>query len=317
MPADSLRWPRTHQRASASRRGLSPDHNLGACRTRAAQGLPLTLTPQNRARRALRHVPNYNDSGLAFNRARLEAGANVGAVTARQRATPLHYAAVRGHAVLVDMLARHGADTNASDARGDIPLYAAGRNGHADAVMVLLQAEVRLAPAGGRPGSLSERVRRTAECLPGASGTCRGDSHARAERSGRGACSGGKSAHARGHALSSGCGRAAADGASARTRRPTAGAGRGQGRGRAGALRAPRKPPTTSHARSPCWLRWPRGRLSISLSSSSRRSRSAAIPASGVRLLAAADRCPAAPSGVEGNARDGHAAGNGRLVPRS
>ena len=84
MPDDSLRWPRTHQRASASRRGLSPDHNLGACRTRAAQGLPLTLTPQNRARRALRHVPNYNDSGLAFNRARLEAGANVGAIHAHQ-----------------------------------------------------------------------------------------------------------------------------------------------------------------------------------------------------------------------------------------
>ena len=84
MPDDSLRWPRTHQRASASRRGLSPDHNLGACRTRAAQGLPLTLTPQTRARRALRHVPNYNDSGLAFNRARLEAGANVGAIHAHQ-----------------------------------------------------------------------------------------------------------------------------------------------------------------------------------------------------------------------------------------
>ena len=84
MPDDSLRWPRTHQRASASRRGLSPDHNLGACRARAAQELPLTLTPQNRARRALRHVPNYNDSGLAFNRARLEAGANVGAIHAHQ-----------------------------------------------------------------------------------------------------------------------------------------------------------------------------------------------------------------------------------------
>ena len=84
MPVDSLRWPRTHQHASASRRGLSPDHNLGACRARAAQGLPLTLTPQNRARRALRHVPNYNDSGLAFNRARLEAGTNVGAIHAHQ-----------------------------------------------------------------------------------------------------------------------------------------------------------------------------------------------------------------------------------------
>jgi ankyrin repeat protein len=59
----------------------------------------------------------------------LEGGADPNAAD-RNLATPLHYAAYKGHPDVVELLIRHKADVNARDARGNTPLhYAAGR-GH-------------------------------------------------------------------------------------------------------------------------------------------------------------------------------------------
>ena len=54
--------------------------------------------------------------------------------------TPLHLAAMNGHAEDVTALLKHRADPNAQNKDGSTPLHLAAMNGHAEAVTALLNA---------------------------------------------------------------------------------------------------------------------------------------------------------------------------------
>jgi uncharacterized protein len=61
-------------------------------------------------------------------------------LTTKDGATPLHNAAIEGHAPIVEMLLEHGADINARDREtGATPLWFAASFGRLDAVRMLLQ----------------------------------------------------------------------------------------------------------------------------------------------------------------------------------
>ncbi len=53
--------------------------------------------------------------------------------------TPLHWAALKGHLDVVELLLKHGADPNVKDEDGSTPLHDAAWNGHADVVELLLK----------------------------------------------------------------------------------------------------------------------------------------------------------------------------------
>ena len=50
--------------------------------------------------------------------------------------TPLHYAALNGHAAAAERLLAAGADANATDEWGRTPLHWAGYNGHVEVAKV-------------------------------------------------------------------------------------------------------------------------------------------------------------------------------------
>jgi hypothetical protein len=54
--------------------------------------------------------------------------------------TPLHHAAFHGHALVAELLLRHGADAGSADGNGNTPLHHAARQGHVTLVAMLLDA---------------------------------------------------------------------------------------------------------------------------------------------------------------------------------
>ena len=70
----------------------------------------------------------------------LRAGATAGGVSQGRGRTPLHYAALNGHAKSASVLLTHRADPNQADAEGVTPLEAALEFEHADCAHVLVQA---------------------------------------------------------------------------------------------------------------------------------------------------------------------------------
>jgi ankyrin repeat protein len=63
--------------------------------------------------------------------------ARVNGKDAQFGATPLHWAALRGHAAVAELLVASGADVNARNGAGETPLQVAQRSGRADVVRVL------------------------------------------------------------------------------------------------------------------------------------------------------------------------------------
>lgn len=71
-------------------------------------------------------------------KALIEQGAGVNAKDAKDRRSPLHWAAVNGHKAVVEILLRHGAHINAFDVWGT-PLHLAAGKGHLAIVEVLIK----------------------------------------------------------------------------------------------------------------------------------------------------------------------------------
>jgi hypothetical protein len=69
----------------------------------------------------------------------MEAGAAVEAQAAQQF-TPLHFAAIKGHAKVCRMLIKAGAAFNAQDDQQGTPLHMAAQEGHAEVCRVLMEA---------------------------------------------------------------------------------------------------------------------------------------------------------------------------------
>ena len=105
--------------------------------------LAVCLTPPDA--RAQPDCGNWNSlaffetAGAEDVRACLRAGAAPDARTEYGR-TPLHSAALRGHAAAIAALLDAGADPDTRDEKGKPPLHAAAQNGHAAAVAALLDA---------------------------------------------------------------------------------------------------------------------------------------------------------------------------------
>jgi len=77
---------------------------------------------------------------LCCARAVLAAGARTNAAKGHTRLTPLHMAAVHGHADVFRMLRAAGARTDAANNWGATPLHLAAGRGHTDIVSALLAA---------------------------------------------------------------------------------------------------------------------------------------------------------------------------------
>ena len=91
----------------------------------------------------------------------LDAGANVSANTTSVRRTPLHWAARNGHTDAVHLLLRRGAQTASQDTDGSAPLHLAAAQGGVDVARLLLEvgADVSARRRGGfTPLHLSARV---------------------------------------------------------------------------------------------------------------------------------------------------------------
>ena len=69
----------------------------------------------------------------------LDKGANVNAKENKDGQTPLHRAATRGHANIVEILLARGADTNAKDHRGRTALDLAEDRGRTEVANLLRQ----------------------------------------------------------------------------------------------------------------------------------------------------------------------------------
>lgn len=66
-------------------------------------------------------------------------GANPNCEEPKERATLLLWASEKGCTDIMDLLIRHKADVNKRDIHGDTPLMAACKNGHYEAVELLLE----------------------------------------------------------------------------------------------------------------------------------------------------------------------------------
>ncbi|XP_078236475.1 ankyrin repeat domain-containing protein 27 isoform X1 [Pogona vitticeps] len=64
-------------------------------------------------------------------------------VTNQDGQTPLHVAALHGHADLVSLLIKHGASPEAKDANCTVPLHLACQNGHVEVVKCLIEANAK------------------------------------------------------------------------------------------------------------------------------------------------------------------------------
>ena len=73
--------------------------------------------------------------------------------------TPLHHAAVKGHATLVQLLLHRGADPVSRDCFGWTPLHAAARSDHSDAALELIKSSE---PAQARVAQLKRDLDRAA-----------------------------------------------------------------------------------------------------------------------------------------------------------
>eukprot|EP00123_Amoebidium_parasiticum_P016653 comp23535_c0_seq1/m.39632 comp23535_c0_seq1/g.39632 ORF comp23535_c0_seq1/g.39632 comp23535_c0_seq1/m.39632 type:complete len:1134 (-) comp23535_c0_seq1:21-3422(-) len=69
----------------------------------------------------------------------LDAGVEVDGLTGLSQMTPLHVAAQYGHASIVDMLLKRGAQPDSTDENGCTPLHLAARAGHQHCVLLLAQ----------------------------------------------------------------------------------------------------------------------------------------------------------------------------------
>ena len=71
----------------------------------------------------------------------IDRGASVNAATPGMRQTPLHRAAQQGHARVVELLLKAGADAVASDASGVTPAALAEKHGHVSIAQLLKQQQ--------------------------------------------------------------------------------------------------------------------------------------------------------------------------------
>lgn len=77
-------------------------------------------------------------------RTSLATGANIRSVDEAFERTPLHHAAVAGHAHVIGVLVQHGAPINAMDQHSYTPLHLAAERGHHKSVNVLLEHHASL-----------------------------------------------------------------------------------------------------------------------------------------------------------------------------
>ena len=86
-----------------------------------------------------------------------------GAGQKRLEFRPLHFAAEAGHDAVAALLLKHGADAEAPDGDGNMPLAYAARGGHARVVDALLAAGARPSTRAGTAASHNP-LRKSANC---------------------------------------------------------------------------------------------------------------------------------------------------------
>jgi ankyrin repeat protein len=77
--------------------------------------------------------------------------------------TPVHTAALKGHAEVVTILLKAGAEVNAKVLENCTPLYYAAENGHAEVVKILLMAGAD-PRAADRAGKTPHAITQSPEC---------------------------------------------------------------------------------------------------------------------------------------------------------
>jgi hypothetical protein len=124
----------------------------GSAPTRAPAPAPAGAAPAIRPP-ASTAAPAPSGAGEFFDAVRAGNLSTVNALLARNPAlvkekdpqfgaTPLHWAALRGHETVADLLVAQGADLNATNSAGETPLQVAERAGHVQ-VAALLRAAAR------------------------------------------------------------------------------------------------------------------------------------------------------------------------------
>jgi len=84
----------------------------------------------------------------------VDGGVDVNDTTSKGKQTPLHVAALEGHAKIAEYLLDHGAELEAKDSEGSSPLLEAVRGGHLEVIKLLLQRGADIHTAGSNQKTL-------------------------------------------------------------------------------------------------------------------------------------------------------------------